>query len=200
MKVQIERIKQSLLNALIKLDEEDKYLLEKNASERSIAFRIGHYIQVDLQNCESLHVDVEYNLDKEVEGGHKQLLNPDRNDIDKLAALLKAINTDNYVSDLEKNRILNEIATMSLFYPDLIVHERKINRENRLIVEIKKDRASNSDRKRLKYLTRQNGFDAHFKYQLGVHLVIRTGSVDNNQKRFAIEYFQDGESTGNEDL
>ncbi|HIF9325835.1 hypothetical protein [Photobacterium damselae] len=52
---------QHVINSLKQFIEHDRYLLEKDANERSLTHRIGMYLQAQFDNY---YVDCEYNRDK----------------------------------------------------------------------------------------------------------------------------------------
>jgi hypothetical protein len=126
-----DEIRAKLDAAVSRLNESDIHLLENNVSERCIAARLAHYLQV---LCPSHHVDVEYNR-----AGAK----PKRLGLPPECA--------NY-EDPEEG---------SLVVPDLIIHKRGAAGPNLLVVELKKTtdpRGPGCDRKRVPAFMSEFGY------------------------------------------
>lgn len=144
-----EELKKILESCVDKMLKNDHYLLENKTHECSISFRIGHYLQNELDSLkksdrlnipENLVVDAEYN---------------------------KCLNGSKICID--------EFGKESLMRPDLIVHIRGKNGfdNNFMAIEIKKnvDGSCNTDRDytKLKNLTSDKW---GFQYQIGAHVVV----------------------------
>jgi hypothetical protein len=126
-----EEIKSRLDEALRRLAEKDRYLLEKDLSERCIASRLAMYLQMKFP---MYSVDVEYNRDGDTT---KRLGLPD-----------------------ECAKLRNESGE-GLVMPDVIVHRRGPEGPNILVLELKKTTnrlAPGCDRKRILALRDKHGY------------------------------------------
>ena len=139
-KINFESLKGVVKKALREFYENDSLLFNYTttaSSERSMVFRIGHYMQNEINKNElynELIIDCEYNRH------------------------------GNNVKQINNEKIL----------PDLILHKRKNDESNILIMEFKKetnqgDGVSN-DLRKLKHLTAE---DFEYKYRYGFHVVLK---------------------------
>ena len=103
-----DEVNERLKRAVVRLAHEDRYLLEKDLSERCIAARLAMYMQDEFRDHK---VDVEYNRDGDT---------PKRLDLPEECA--------NY-----KNR-----DGEALVVPDVVVHCRGSEGPNVLVLELKK--------------------------------------------------------------
>lgn len=167
-------ILQKLDLAIETLFSNDRYLLERELNERSIAFKLGEYLQ-PLFN--GYNVDCEYNGDAGKENDIKAL----KIAKDEIEAIGKKANE-------------NDIYRIS---PDIIIHKRGFNTDNLLVIEVKKDNSQeqfkNFDLIKLKHLTIPY-FENHYIYQLGVALVFNTGANTGNKE---MTFFQNGNKIDN---
>lgn len=103
-----EEIYEKVKAALMTFFKEDKVLLDKNTSERSISHKLAEHLQ---QQFPLLKVDCEYNRHedaiKKLQYGHVESITPD---------------------DLEAKTV----------FPDVVVHKRGSDERNLLVIEIKK--------------------------------------------------------------
>lgn len=145
MDCELEVIKNIFKKSINEFYDKDVVLFEDNcggSSERSMVFRIGHYMQNEISkrdDCQEFVVDCEYNRH------------------------------GNNVKQINNEKIL----------PDLILHKRKNDESNILIMEFKKetnqgDGVSN-DLKKLKYLTAKN---FKYKYRYGFHVVLKNEEAE----------------------
>ena len=152
-------IKEKLMKAIHKLYEDDKYLIQKKAHERSIT----HMLAIHLKSHFSNHdIDCEYDLDIENNTGKKQ--------ITMLKNKLKEFKSGIYKQTLNNLNEFGDIIVPVNFYPDIIIHRRGSNDLNTLIVELKKSTNTNEksiefDRLKLKAYTKQG-----LKYRLGAYV------------------------------
>lgn len=135
--------------ALEILLELDKFLLENDVHERTIAHRLAIYLEWLFPKW---HIDCEYNL----HGIHIKEL-PDIRDCDV---------------DKKTDRVL----------PDIIIHKRNSDK-NLLVIEIKKDKESACDIKKLELFTKENG---KYKYRLGLFIKF------NKTNKPLLIWFKDG--------
>ena len=144
-KINFESLKGVVKKALREFYENDSLLFNYTttaSSERSMVFRIGHYMQNEINKNElynELIIDCEYNRH------------------------------GNNVKEINNEKIL----------PDLILHKRKNDESNILIMEFKKetnqgDGVSN-DLRKLKYLTAE---DFEYKYRYGFHVVLKNEEAE----------------------
>lgn len=145
MDCELEVIKNIFKKSINEFYDKDVVLFEDNcggSSERSMVFRIGHYMQNEISkrdDCQEFVVDCEYNRH------------------------------GNNVKQINNEKIL----------PDLILHKRKNDESNILIMEFKKetnqgDGVSN-DLRKLKYLTAE---DFEYKYRYGFHVVLKNEEAE----------------------
>lgn len=83
-------------------------------------------------------------------------------------------------------RKINELETYSVF-PDIIIHTRKKNDNNHLVIEVKK-KDNNSKEKEFDILKLQV-FTKQYGYRLGIYLELKTGKDCEVSE---VKYFQDG--------
>ncbi|MEX2376322.1 MAG: hypothetical protein WD942_12185 [Dehalococcoidia bacterium] len=125
-------VRELLEQAVLRVREADRYLLEKNLNERCIAGRLAMYLQ---ELFPRLHVDVEYNRDGNT---------PKRLDLPEECA-----------------NFWNEDGE-ALVVPDVIVHRRGEAGPNILVVELKKTtnrETPDCDRRRVEAFRRQLGYE-----------------------------------------
>ncbi|MGJ1227112.1 hypothetical protein [Sphingobacterium siyangense] len=167
-----DQIKEILLASLSNLQNNDSWLLTKNLSEQSVSHKLAEYLQRYLNDY---NVDCEYNGDIDDPNSRKHI------------AILRNQLELNGLLSIRETRLEREIIERAVF-PDIIVHKRGNNKNNLLIIEVKK--ASSNvpfDYDRLKliaYTTSEQG--NHLKYQLGAFIVI------NESGNYIIEYYKDG--------
>ncbi len=111
------------MRAIDILYERDVYLLIHNLNERTIAHRLGLYLQTEFKEMD---VDCEYNKNIDEERDSKNIR------IDKVTAMKNEIisKKKEYADDSE--------LTVLTVYPDIVIHKRGGNQSNLLIIEIKK--------------------------------------------------------------
>jgi hypothetical protein len=147
----------------------DRYLLEKKLNERSIAFKLAEYLQ-PLFN--GYNIDSEYNGDAEKVNDRKALAIAE--------GRIKEIGIDP-----------NEDNSYSIS-PDIIIHQRGHNKNNLVIIEVKKDispkKYKDFDLIKLEHLT-IDYLGNHYNYRLGIALILNTG---NNAGTSSFSYFQNG--------
>lgn len=138
----------------------DLCLLEDDVSERSITHKLAEYLQNRIPN---LHVDCEYNRNAALGEGAPKTLH-----------ILKT----RLIEDLQSNYLEADDLLAVSTYPDIIVHRRRLNSDNLLVVEVKK-RHSQIDRdhdyrKLMGFTEKSDLNDYCFKY--GVFILLDTDS------------------------
>lgn len=130
--------------ALDKLYNNDKYLIEKNSTERNIVFHFSRYFieLLDANEFKEINVDCEYDRNAFGEKEYKSIV---------------------YNYDKKEHKV----------YPDFILHKRGSNDKNILAIEFKKynnkkEMSLQKDEWKLKALTNSEG---KFKYKLGLHII-----------------------------
>jgi len=152
--------------ALNEFLENDFDLLERKLSERSITNKLAFYITCKFKEFD---VDCEYNGDVENLNGFRKTLKIDRYEMISIAV-----------------RKIDKLDTYSVF-PDIIVHSRKRNDNNHLVIEIKK---KESNPKEKEYdLIKLQAFTNQYKYRLGIFLELKTGKEKGVNE---IKYYQNG--------
>ncbi|PKN33212.1 MAG: hypothetical protein CVU61_14440 [Deltaproteobacteria bacterium HGW-Deltaproteobacteria-19] len=152
--------------SLRKLYEKDFHLIVNDLNERTIAHRLACYIQ---EQFDEYNVDCEYNGNAE---------HPDRR---KLIDIMTRQGQTFY--DEEEHCV----------YPDIIVHKRKVNEYNELIIEMKKSTNTKClfDYDKLIFYTDKYR-NTYYPYKYGCFIKITTSN--NNIKQFALEWYKDGKS------
>lgn len=161
----------------------EKYLLEKHANERSVAFRLGLYLQKWLDSeygSDKYAVDAEYNV------SHG---NTPKRVYEKCIHCRKCDVSNSRKGEEKKLKEIDEISSKydlnftQYIYPDLIVHKRDL-RQNYIIIELKNKRNGKgriSDDVKLKYLTCKK---AEYQYDFGMF-------IDFDDKGYNIDLYQD---------
>lgn len=172
-------LNETFKKALIDFINNEEYLYSNNASERAIAHRLALYLQ---HHFSEYHVDCEYNLN---------LLNYDtlRKEIPLTIPEAEFFNKKITDIDLDRDGIAVSV------YPDIIVHERGNNSNNKIIIEIKKSTNTSLSQALYDQLKLEKYTSiASFKYELGIFLIINTKkkSLQNNSPKYEIEYWSDG--------
>ena len=172
-----EEIKENLGRAVRRLLKNDADLIERDASERSITHKLAEYLQLEFP---TFHVDCEYNRNfnapKNLELNMEQLTERLR---EKYAKRIETLPAEKLLS----------VST----YPDIIVHLRKSNEFNLLIVEVKKTEdlevRIDLDDQKLSQFTRADGNNP-YHYQIGVAVTIETGLQE--LKKPALNWYING--------
>lgn len=135
-------LKGKILSSIGKLMDNDSFLLEINANERSITHKLAEYLQ---EEFEDWNVDCEYN----------RMINGKLNDPKRMKFPVKNVQTD----DTEGKTV----------FPDIIIHERN-RRNNLLVIEVKKIFKSkiNTEFDELKLKTFTG---TQFEYSFGLHII-----------------------------
>ena len=151
-------------NALSEFFRKDACLLDLRVNERSITHKLAEYLQREFGDCDGLKVDCEYN---------KHGIAVKRLNVDLVRAELKCTET-HCVKD-------------PMVYPDIVVHERRCDRNNLLVIEVKKSDGADPSRdiEKLSAFTDPNG---EYGYKLGLFLEFCVG----NQRMKHAECFENG--------
>ena len=158
------QIERRIMHAIDTLRMNDFYLLQNNCSERSIVHRLAIYIE---QVFPEFNVDCEYN----------------RNLSDKkrlLSVIPEGLDEDEY----NRNRLVS---------PDIIVHKRDSNKENLLVIEVKKSTTSvNNSLREFDYEKLRLFTSAEYGlgYRYGMYIELTTGPGKFVYPK--IELFSDG--------
>lgn len=150
----INQIKRRVDIAIQMLRVNDNYLLKHDANERSISHKLAMYLESTFGK--NYDVDCEYNRNIEHERGSKN--------IDILKSEWSRLNGRN-INVLDEDMIVEKSVL-----PDIIVHKRGSNKENLLVIEIKKSTSTvreDYDLKKLEIFTNQNDPEG-LKYQYGL--------------------------------
>jgi len=155
---EIEKIVNCCLKELRGLD---KYLLDKKVNERTITHKLAEYLQ---QHFPEFNVDCEYNR---YLGYRKRIRNERDRDIN-----ISNLSYDKLAKLIWENR---EADTL---YPDIIIHQRGIQENNLLVIEVKKSSNPDDgefDKKKIKELMQQP-----FNYKFGLFLRINLDDENDN--------------------
>jgi hypothetical protein len=141
MQMQEVDIRKVLEEALEQLKDQDSYLFNVGANERSLTHKLAEYLQARLPV--GWNVDCEYNRNQE--------------DIKVIRKLVRVKKPESY--DIEAKTV----------FPDIIVHKRGSNEHNLLVLEVKKSSSEDSkglsDKEKLKALC-----EPPFKYKYAVFI------------------------------
>lgn len=166
----IEIYKNKVIESVNQFLERDVELLELEAHEQAISHRIAVYLE---RKFRRFNVDCEYNRNM--------------GDTKKLKFLLDSINLSadcclpsrsSECAKIEKykNKYPSKNTLEKSFRPDIIVHLRRSNDNNEIIIEIKKTNDCNFDKEKLKLMTKQDG---EYAYKLGVFIRFEKGTGNN---------------------
>ncbi len=148
---EIEQLKTAVQESVNKFIVSDSHLLKINAHEQTISHRIALYLENFFNNdSQPLHVDCEYNRREE--------------SIKKLISNLsefKGCCCNNRCKKVTEQK--DKLVSLNI-RPDIIVHSRGDNKNNKIIIEIKKSALCNFDLFKLKEFTKM---DNEYDYQLG---------------------------------
>jgi hypothetical protein len=160
----IEQIIQECLATLL---GKDSNLLENDVSERAITHKFAEYLQARIPN---LDVDCEYNRNYEL--GER---------VEKRLYILKCDREENIRCGLLGEDDLLAIST----YPDIIVHRRKTNAENLIVIEVKKKNSRVSHKhdydKLIAFTDNSDQNLYHYKY--GIFILLDTGKRNPNKPK-----------------
>jgi|JI10StandDraft_1071094.scaffolds.fasta_scaffold1172948_2 hypothetical protein len=143
----------------------DKFLLENDLSERSVAHKLAEYLQLLFLNH---NVDCEYNGNVDTLSGKK-----------RISILKSELEQRGLLKVKEAEDIEEELADRQVF-PDIIIHNRGTNENNLCIIEIKKSTSKVSieyDELKLKSYTTEN-YGNDLKYKIGLFIEFESGSND----------------------
>lgn len=151
---EIQRIVEEVLQELL---TQDISLIKNDVSERAITHKFAEHLQKKIPD---LNVDCEYNRNY-VEGPSKP----------KSLYLL-----DQKTQELKNDLEVGELLAVSA-YPDVIIHQRLTNKDNLLVVEVKKQNSKvphDHDVSKLKAFT-ENTAQNSYNFEYGVFIVLETG-------------------------
>lgn len=172
--MEINKIKARVDSALAMLEEKDRFLLDHDVSERSITHKLATYLS---ELFSGYDVDCEYNSNVQSDSGKKYIYLI-KEKADKLGLLRD--------SDGDSEEVLRNV------YPDIIVHQRGVNDDNLLIVEVKKTSSqinSEYDHEKLaRYTSSDYGNELNYRYGAFIELGVK-------QKRGVnvVSWFYNGE-------
>lgn len=153
--------------ALQQFFDNDHDLLSIGVNERSVSHKLAEYLQTQFSD---LKVDCEYNRHLE--------------DIKTMKGLKRMIE--------EEGPLEADDLDASTVYPDVIVHKRRTDDFNLLVVEMKTrptDRGEEKDKAKLKLFT-----GPEFRYQFGLYIALNL----NDRRVGRSICFQDGEDVTDE--
>jgi hypothetical protein len=157
------------------------------ASERAIGYRLAFYLEEELRNAgvvddhSHLTVDCEYNRNL---GDRKSLRGKD----ERIAEIVYAARRNALEADEEG------FYTFSTA-PDLIVHQRRTNDRNILVIEIKKrsnHETEEYDNLKLKLFTQPREGDRGYGYKLGAWIVAEDESPPDQRELRVVKRFVAG--------
>ena len=152
MQTQEVDIRKVLEEALEQLKDQDSYLFNVDANERSLTHKLAEYLQARLPA--GWNVDCEYNRNQ--------------GDTKKLIQKLRAIAGEPRYDDTDAKTV----------FPDIIIHKRGNNESNLLVIEIKK--STNRDSEGIVDKEKLNAFrQPPFCYRNAVFIKLVVGACPN---------------------
>lgn len=177
MKVTRREIERLLCESIEELFTKDAWLLQNDVSERSITHKLAEYLQHRIKH---LHVDCEYNRNATAGPREPKTLFRLRQRAQQACAQARD----------------DDDPTGCSVYPDIIVHRRRTNDENLLVVEVKKDNrryGGDLDRQKLAAFTlRGEENDYNFRYGAFVVLGIPDADAQNARPAWHVEWYANG--------
>jgi hypothetical protein len=168
-----KNVEKNLNFAIKKLIANDSFLLKHDVSERAITYKLALYLTPLFPGYD---VDCEYNRNIEVDSGKKYI------------RILKDI-ADGY-GLLHKDEKDEEFVYRDV-YPDIIIHKRGHNKDNLLIIEMKKSSSNISceyDIEKLKRYTSPEDENV-LNYSFGAFVYI---GVKNEMREYRIIWYREG--------
>ena len=148
-----DEIKGIVKCCLQKLRRQDKDLFDRNLNERTITHKLAEYLQ---EHFPEFNVDCEYNR-------YRNYIKRIRNGQDRSREIAN-------LSNIELAELIWENKEADTIYPDIIVHIRRTQESNILIIEVKKSSnpdTGESDKEKIEEL-----MDRPYNYKFGLFLRI----------------------------
>lgn len=169
MRYSLDEIKGKVRKSLYLLWDNDKYLLSIGASERSITHRLAIYLEKEFRG---LNVDCEYNREGDEPKRYREI-----------------------VDQINKAGINADDTEAKTSFPDIIVHKRGNNKDNLLVIEVKKYRGNHTgidekDKSKLEALTTVN--QLNYKYGIALQIPV------NGESTISILWFAQGKEIDGE--
>jgi len=144
-----EEMFEKVKSAFTKFFKNNATLFDVNANERSITHKLAEYLQEAFSHMD---VDCEYNR-------HRNLVKK--------------------ISVYEHEKIMPDDLEAKTVYPDVVIHKRKTDDHNLLVIEVKKAnsarRTNKDDEKKLKAFT-GNDYHNNYHYKVGLYVEIDVGN------------------------
>jgi hypothetical protein len=163
--------------ALSKFCEVEYDLLEQDAHEEAISTALIKYLEINFADL-GLNIDGQYDKrwdNDELKKKETQFL------ITQLPASKMA------GKEIEDKWVLKQVL------PDVIIHSRKNNRNNFLVIEIKKSTNKNADDREYDFLKLQVFTGSDLKYEYGAFIEFKTGKDYKTDSSFNITLFNNGQ-------
>jgi hypothetical protein len=185
-----DSIKGLVIEAVKSFCEHEKYLLEKDVSERAMAHKLAEHLQ---KKFYGMHVDCEYNKniddDKHIEATVSDYVTH-KSKTQRARRLLDEIRANEGTVIIDDGEAQPEVMDV---FPDIIIHWRGDGHPwNLVAIEIKK--SSNSSRTqrdfdcfKLKKYTEEGSL----QYRLGAFLTLKVGQVDG-EDRYSGRWYKGG--------
>jgi len=154
MSYSLDEIKEKVRKSLYLLWREDRYVLGVNASERSITHRFAVYLE---QEFADYKVDCEYNREGDKFKRYREI-----------------------VCQINKTGVSADDTEAKTAFPDIIIHKRGNNKDNLLVIEVKKYCGNHTgidgkDKSKLEAFTARN--QLHYKYGLALQIPVGGGNT-----------------------
>ena len=150
----------------------DYFLIKNNVHEQAISYKIAKAFEQKFKDKfpnEDLSIDVEYNRNFSYKkSDNKNLINSQNSTYNKIKKIVRK-KLEKKLKNEPSEEYINKYIREKTIRPDIILHERKNNKHNLFVVEIKKSTKDVSfDKLKLQILTNKLSYD----YKLGLSLVL----------------------------
>ncbi len=157
--------KSDFMKALSEFILKERFLLENDINERSLTHKLAEYLQ---KHFPDYNVDCEYNRMTKNEEQTKKILYGLLTKIDE--------KTDFDIKDIKPTM---EDKKQTTVYPDITIHRRISDRNNMLVIEVKKTANVSKERKDFDF-QKLTAFTKELKYRFGLYLEFDEKDVADN--------------------
>lgn len=158
--MKFEELKSKVEKAIKMFFKHDSFLVENNINERSITHKLAEYLGLEFSEY---HVDCEYNrmINRTLKEGE--------NDKKYIKKTLK-LDIDDIKSDDIKAKTV---------YPDIIIHDRKSDENNLLVIEVKKEAGVDKCEENMNFdIKKIKAYVKELKYKSGLFMKISSNYND----------------------
>jgi hypothetical protein len=180
------KLREMLIESISELFAKDYVLIKNGSSERSITHRLAIYLEnrVNQSEFNGLNVDCEYNRNKDLGDGSAKSIKAKYDEL-----------TEELQEDYKERKQDEGFIILSTF-PDIIIHKREENFQNKLIIELKPTKSGKSrelDELKLRCFTESEHNEYKFSY--GVHI-----ELDEDKSKTKLSWYENGTEICSEQL